>query len=244
MEGSNGYAIDVYSVEPPRSERARLVIQVYDGDSLSTYSTFAKKSKSWIRGDLGAFGHVAVRFHRDGDRWIKSRCSKPRHVAGGRFVGELEFHGEGGYADFPAQAVRVEPLYHLPSECASVGEAIGGGQGVLLRVLSKFTQTSIVQNRPGGAVRIGAVSGGEIDGVEVEKSLEVLAPARDFSWTPDLKRATLRPPAPFFGEAVYSRLGRRESRWSGNLKAEFPGWPPIRLTKGPSFPPSSTAHAM
>ena len=236
VEGNNGYTIDVYMTEPRKRDESRLVLNVYDEDSTSGYSAPAKPSKYGIRGDLGPFGHVSVRFHRDGDRWVKSRCSKPRLVATGHYVGEFEFHGEGGYTDFSAQAVRVEPLFRYPDECASFGGGIGSGPGVSLQVLSKLSQTTVVQNRPGGMVRIGAVTGEWVGDVEVEKIVETMAPAGVFNWSPDLSRAALRqPPAPFFGEAVYRHLGGRVTHWTGNLKAEFPGLPPVRLTAGPSY---------
>jgi hypothetical protein len=235
VAGSNGFVIDVFAVELPRQRYGRLVLYVYNGDSTSTYSTPMRRSRYGIRGDLGPYGRVSVRFHPRGARWVKSSCSPPWRAVTGYFAGKFEFHGEGGYTDFPARRVRVAPLDRGPDECVTTGGGFGRGPGVQLDVLSRYAETSIVENRPSAAVRVGVRAETQAGNIDIGKFLEVLAPSSAFSWSSDLSRATVHPPEPFSGEATYRDLGGQATRWQGNLKVDFPGWRPLPLTLGPSY---------
>jgi hypothetical protein len=68
-------------------------------------------------------------------------------------------------------------------------------------------------------------------GLMILRSAVVIAPRSTFSHPGDLTSATLRPPAPFSGEATFSA---RRQRLSGDLAVRFPGTPPQPLT-GPEF---------
>jgi hypothetical protein len=68
-------------------------------------------------------------------------------------------------------------------------------------------------------------------GLTIQRTASVVAPRSTFPHSGDLTSATLRPPAPFSGEATYSA---RRDRLSGDLAIEYPGIAPQPLT-GPGF---------
>ena len=236
VAGSNGYTIAAGVSESDDSDGPFLVLLAFDSDSLSAYIVKAQPAgKYGIRADFGPFGSVAAHFVPEGRRWVKGGCGeKPELIAVGHIVGRFEFHGEGLYTEFPAQRVDVEPPVAVPWECVSVGSMLGHHPGALLDIRAKDIEVGVAQNRLDGPVRITAATTRELGGVLVQKLTEAIAPASAFTWSKNLRRATLAPPPPFSGSATYESTGRGDDsfdgRWRGDLTVDFPGAPGSHLT--------------
>ncbi|HEX5592698.1 MAG TPA: hypothetical protein VFX35_05065 [Solirubrobacterales bacterium] len=255
VPATNGYRVDVFGIPASRRDPARVGIFAWNETSATSYLGPGKVEDGRIRASLGRFGKVDVHFQRGGKRWVRSLCGRdPLLFATGTYAGTVEFEGEGGFTQALAPELEAEPLYHAPGECVAVGEGYGGMPGVHLQVLSRYGTTVVVQNTPGGAVRYNAFAENRIGRIEISRTVEVIGPSTGFQWSPNLKRATVIPPAPFSGTATYQALGGRVTHWEGNLKVDFPGFPDYPLTRGPSLtkfthgdchiylPPSADPH--
>lgn len=225
ISASNGFSAVVVSERRKRARNSEVVVEVFDSHTASTYSTRGHVDDHRIQADFGAFGTVNIRFRQHGTRHVRDRCSSRTNTyADGRFTGAFDFRVEGGYTDFGSNPVDAAPLYQLLGPCGG-SEAAGGVPGVRLEVFSKYGTTKVIQNRPGGPVRVIARSGTEYEGVTIEKLVEVFAPPTAFRWSADLKRATLTPPAPFSGTATYEYIGEKNPL-DREPPGRLPGLPP------------------
>ncbi|HYG96359.1 MAG TPA: hypothetical protein VD741_04550 [Solirubrobacterales bacterium] len=182
-------------------------------------------------------------------------CRFPRRLvrALGTFTGTISFHGENGFTAVEATQVRgsvgpssrprcqgepAEPWRAPAAEPRRV-EHIWIVRDAVLAATSRSSDgtsgfTILFAYADGDDVRY-AVDRIETPrpGLTVHRTVDVTAPRSTFSYSGDLTAATLRPPAPFSGEATYSA---RRGRLSGDLVVEFPGVSPQPLT-GPGFDP-------
>jgi hypothetical protein len=167
----------------------------------------------------------------------------PISAGGVEFQGDLEFHGNGGFLDFDADAVAAEvshsaeehgPGSDLFSYLPSTAVFSNQNSQVLTSQLRSAGRLSFFvarlapeDPRAGFAVETLEWLPGR---VAVRRDLEVVpAPGTTFevsSKAEHPKSATVKPPAPFSGSAVYRRMGSIRSprgKLTGSLAADIWG---------------------
>lgn len=239
LEGSNGYLLTFGAFSDPYIEgndrRAELGVGVFR-ESESGYSAYrapAVVSESYVKADLGPYGKVdLVRRPSGRVRTIPIRCT-----GGDTFTyepadyeGIVEFRGEKGFTGVRATRVRALPL--ITSFCgggSGRGESRGSDErGARLKGISyahgRTVSFQLNKNHKRGRVLFEAEMRERRDRVSIYRATEGWLPPSSFRYDPDLKTATLSPPAPFSGSADLSRARNSVSPlWSGDLAIEFPG---------------------
>ncbi|HWC49600.1 MAG TPA: hypothetical protein VG448_12020, partial [Solirubrobacterales bacterium] len=225
VPATNGYHVDVFAFEASRRDPARVGVSAWNETSATTYIAPGQVKDGRIRASLGRFGKVDVSFKRSGKQWMRLPCGRGASLfETGSYEGVIAFEGEEGFTQAIVPELEAEPLYRDPFVCVGVEEGYGGEPGVHLQVLSRYGTTVVVQNDPGGRVRYDAYAENRIGRIEIGRRIEVFGPSDGFHWSPNLKQATVTPPPPFSGTAIYRALGGRATHWRGNLKVDFPGF--------------------
>jgi hypothetical protein len=191
-----------------------------------------------IEADLGSVGRIDVNFVPTGSpRMSRSRCGgKPIAFDSGRWVGAIDFRGERGYSEAHATSARGEAKLVLSRVCADSGgsEGIGGhSPGARLDARSKAPERLefvAMKNSPSRPARFAASIRERRDGLEISRSVGVVAPPRAFAFDVPSGTAAVDPPAPFSGRAEYHHRRGGTPTWHGNLSVDFPGRPNVRLT--------------
>ncbi|HEU4739272.1 MAG TPA: hypothetical protein VFS54_09355 [Solirubrobacterales bacterium] len=239
LEGSNGYLVTFGARGEPYIEgndrESRLGVGVFreDESGFAAYGVPAIVSESYVKADLGPYGKVdLVRRPSGRMRTIPIRCS-----GGDTFTyepadyeGIVEFRGEQGYTEVEATRVRALPL--LTSFCgggSGRGESRGSDErGARLKGVSyahgRALSFQLNKNHKRGRVLFEAEMRERRGRVSIYRAAEGWLPPPSFRFDPDLKTATLSPPAPFSGSADLSRARNSVSPlWSGDLTIGFPG---------------------
>ncbi len=255
VRGSHGFSIDVESsggrvriiasdAGPPlptfsRTGRPRLASSGNGASSVYELRTPPAPPRL-IEAPLGELGRISVRFRPSGRKRVTrlDRHAGPFPCDGGTqivralgtFVGTVEFRGEGGYTSVETRRARGSVGTPLPAGCSERPHP--SGRAVLhardreagTRFRAKMTDTGVAFL----ATRRERLDGG----VVVTRRAYAGCPPDSFSSDADLSAARVWPFAPFSGVGRY-RAGGGRPRWSGNLRATFPGGT-IPLT-GPGF---------
>jgi hypothetical protein len=192
-----------------------------------------------IDADLGPLGRIDVEFEPSGAQGKVAPVCQPDELVTydeGSFVGVIEFHGEEGYADVSATRARLSLQSLADSICAgySSSELIGPHlPGARLTATVRRPQGRVYlqanQNHPGARLRV-RVSVRERRG-PIHVVREVIRHYRSgFAYEEGLGSATLSPPTPFSGSALYRHSARPANRWTGNLAVDLPGRSNVSLT--------------
>jgi hypothetical protein len=202
------------------------------------YFAPATVTKTTLEADLGDLGHIAVRFQPSGKaRRERSQCGgKPIFFDSGNYVGTIDFHGEAGYTDVEATKARGDLKFFLDAICPASGTS-GTGPGLPgaeLRVKPVRSRSgpslSLIENDPMAPVRFEASIAESRGEIAIERNTSATAPRTAFDYDSRLRTATVRPPAPFAGEATFNRTAEAGSRWNGNLTVDLPGRSDVPLT--------------
>jgi hypothetical protein len=252
LPAANGYTLQV------KTEGQLTLVTLSRGHprSSSTYYVSDSAGDGTIEADLGALGHIDVRFEPSGEtkaievrQFHGPRCSV-FHQAG-NFTGTISFRGEAGYTavdavsawgtvgpsarglcDGLAARERQEPepmgrnvervwVVEDPSLENHNPFSTETESATYFAVLTEGLRARYLVNR----VEVPTPQ------LSITRNIDVTGSRSSFSYRSDLRSATLRPPAPFSGEATYSA---RQGRLRGDLAVELPGLPPQPLT-GPGF---------
>lgn len=243
LPSSNGYAIEVTVLRsatggPGGGPSAFANILVSGQTGVVSYIAPASATEDSFEVPLGELGHIAVTFHPTEGSRLRRVCGKNQsiHVASGYYEGVIDFHGEHGYTEVEALRARGDARLLLDLVCPAKG-ASGTGPGLPgaeLRVRSR-SQTAtpsltVVENDPGAPAQLEAHTYEWHDGISINRTIRMEAPRSTFNYDSKLRTANVKPPSPFSGTARFRRLGRRQSRWSGDLTVELPGQPGVHLT--------------
>lgn len=195
-----------------------------------------------IDADFGEEGSVHMNFVPTGGyRIVRSACFSDRQfrMRRGKYVGSFDFEGADGFASVRRRAVSARPSrFLLDFGCGGfVGESTvtgppGPGMG------SRLTATSdrgsdyftVYSSGFGEKAQFSSVLTEETPKLYVSREVHVTAPPGTFRRSRRHTTASVRPPAPFNGSAKYERVGRRDVRWAGSLRVDFPGRPDVPLT--------------
>jgi hypothetical protein len=230
LRASHGYRILVLA-GADRSGHGETTLFVGRGHSLARYTVAATVTESTIEADLGALGRIDVVLVGSGEKVQRRICGGRRvEVEPATYEGTIEFHGEGGYTDASATSAPFDYGSLLRTVCGSVGFGMSAGPGVPGAALfasrqrgSEHVHLDVRKNGRSKRTRIEARVSEEREGIQIERATMFFAGSAAFSYDPQLRRATLRPPAPFSGHAIFRRGAGAGHRWSGNLSVDLPG---------------------
>jgi hypothetical protein len=238
LQSSNGYSIVVFGAPARRGRPAAVLIFVGGKRGSASYFAPARVTRTSIEAGLGDLGHIAVSFQPSGkSRTERSQCGG-RSVSfdSGDYAGTIDFHGEEGYTDVEATRARGDLKFLLDAICPAPGTSgIGPGlPGAELRVRPIGSQSgpslSLIENDPRAPVRLEASIEERRGEISIERSTAMTAPRTAFDYDSPLRTATVRPPAPFSGEATFRRTAKTRNRWTGNLTVDLPGRSGVFLT--------------
>lgn len=236
LQASNGYTLSGSTVGPTRRGETLLLTVGKKGREVS-YEVPASVTETSIQADLGALGEIAVEFQRSG-KAASVRCNKdqePIRFDSGSWVGTIDFHGEEGYVDAESTSA---PGY---VERAALGPFCGSldfggspertkGAELYVRNPGLGPQLTVYKRRPGASALILAYLSEWDDGIRIDRTTAGWMPSRDFSYTPNLRTATVTPPGPFSGSARFDLGAKAGRRWSGGLTVDMPGRVDVPLT--------------
>jgi hypothetical protein len=236
LQASNGYALEVVSFHKPDTERGEVLVLLHAPHAAVLYFVRATVNDTSIEADLGFVGKIDVDFMPSGKPRVEHpACGKPVAVDSGRYVGTIEFNGEQGYAEAHKIAAPGEAKFALSLVCGgSEDEGVGGSSpGALLtardRRGARFEFTAR-KNSPSRVARFAASISERRGSLQVDRAIEVEAKPAAFEYDVAAGVATVTPPAPFDGEAMYSRTPKRGVAWRGDLSVDFPGRAGVPLT--------------
>lgn len=237
-KASHGYTLTVVagpSLSSPTE--GEVTVTLSRGGTSATYSAPASVTPTSINSDLGRLGRISVNFVASGSTTQRTLCHRSQAFDAGSFEGDIEFHGEGSYADVTATKVEgfVGPLSSFFCTGGGPAETWGADTpGAKLRVRTAKLRNGFLlevsKNFRKARVPYFAATEEQIGVVSVERTVEGWAGPGAFTFDPRLRTAMLTLPAPFIGRAEFNRHAAHGRQWSGSLSVNFPGHPHARLT--------------
>jgi hypothetical protein len=244
LKASNGYEILGLAGSPGLGRPGALLLMVTGKHGSATYSVPAQVDRDSVSADLGALGSIDLEVvETGGKRTYRSSCGDkhPIEIPNLEYRGTISFRGEGGYTRADVDSAKAEPQFVLDLVCGASGGEAGGGSLPGAKLTTRTTKTAnhqaarfeAVTNGPGKPVLLSATVWERRGSVKISRSVSDQVGASAFEYDQHLKSATLDPPSPFHGSAVFSRNSGAAS-WKGDLTVDFPGRPGVHLA-GPGF---------
>jgi hypothetical protein len=238
LQASNGYELSVFGRRPAGGRPSEVVALLSRGGASAYYVAGGRVTPTSFEADFGALGRVAVTYRPTGGEIdTASGCVPPFSFPKGVYEGTIEFHGEGGYADVSAASAAGAATSGIA--CGLRSESSGGRiAGAQLTVISggleKGFHLEVHRNGPHRPAVYRADLLESSGDVAIVRTVRVRGPASSFRFSPSLRSARLRPPAPFAGTGSFRRTGKaadvgRGGRWAGDLSVDFPGSPDTPL---------------
>jgi len=251
IQGSTDFSLratDGYTVSIERRGRQVTLTAFRSGKSFVavSYTVPGSSSPDRIEARFGKLGNVSVKFRAKRAKRIGPRkgCTgKPALDRTGVFVGTIRFRGEGGYTTVAARRAQGRVVDTLRERCefphtrrgarasaspldppvlgASLGSRRGFGASVVRRAGKRSAFYEAVSRERRGRMRI-------------LRMVFVQGREDSFTYAGDLSAATVKPPAPFDGEATFLRERRGKGSWLGPLEVSFPGRASVPVA-GPRF---------
>lgn len=233
LDASKGFHIGLSAFSGALGIPAHASIGVETKRSAALYRAPAKVTATSIQADFGPFGKVDLVMRGSGrEKTGPIRCGRGQkyYYEPGVWEGVVEFRGEAGYVHSRATSLPVRPF--ITSYCGSGsgrGESRGGdGPGARLKGVSyahgRVLSFQVNKNHARGKALFEAQLKERRDGVAIYRFADGWLPSSTFRYDPDLRTATLSPPAPFSGSAILTRTRNSvPPLWSGDLALEFPG---------------------
>ena len=236
MQGTNGYAIFVFGIQPQDGRPGSVQIVARKGDMGVTYSAPATVTETSIAANLGALGVISVSFHPSGQPITRSfKCAEQKiEVATGSYEGTIAFHGEEGYTAAEATSVPgdIRPL--LAATCTF---GVSGGGSPNLRGAELFIRNpelgprfSVVKAGPTSPAHFVVEVPEYSAGISIQRFASLPMPTGSFYYSANLQTATVQPQTPFSGAAHFDRRKKANRRWGGNLTIDMPGLSNAPLT--------------
>jgi len=236
LSASNGYSLTVASFHKPDTERGEVLVLAGTRGAAVLYFARATVTDTSIEADLGQVGRIDVNFEPTGEpRMERAQCGgRPVAVDSGRYVGTVEFHGEQGYSEAHATSVRGDAKFTLSLVCGGGprSEGVGGhSPGALLTAHGQTTNFHFEarKNSPTRVARFSASIDERRGSLGITRGISAEAGPAAFDYDVSAGTATVSPPVPFDGEAVYRRGPGKSTSWHGDLTVDFPGRADVRL---------------
>lgn len=241
LDASNGYSIWVLGSPAWKGAPASVDLLVRGHSAEMSYSAPASVSGTSIQASLGVLGAIDVALRPSG------RLRKRRSVCGGKplvfepgiYEGTIDFTGELGYTELHATEAEGDISALLDAVCPAKLGLSGTGPdapGGVLRVTGARRRQSFTfvahKNRPDARAFFVAQAYEKLGPVAISRTVRSRSRSARFVYDRSIRRATVRPPAPFSGRAVFHRNAPRRHRWTGSLHVDFPGRPDVSLTSG------------
>lgn len=233
LKASHGYRVMVLASSTKEYRNGRVLIAVSRKGQEVNYFAPAQVTDTSVEADLGALGRIDVTFQPSGEKGVAHPiCDRSQRVtySRGSYVGTIDLRGEEGYTRVRAESApySLHPFIDFICPGYSHNETFGHGvSGARLRARMKAggerIELQVNQNRPGARVRIGASTDERRGEIWISREVTSFLPAASFGFAPDLRVASLRPPAPFSGSAHFLRTAAPPNRWTGSLALDFPG---------------------
>jgi hypothetical protein len=254
FRGTDGYIVSLFAFDAKH-----LILQAIrfrrSGVQSAAYTVPRRGSKGdQIHASLGTLGRVSLRFRASGPpeaqrepgNVCKGRAATRQK---GRFVGSLEFRGEGGFTSVRATGARGEVSRSFKQVCKRLREPRGGGLGRKAVSLGAYVKgdperaffsvyelahtSSLVSEN----VSYSASAAEQRGRMAITRSASAFAEPPTFAVSGPSVRpiaASVAPPFPFAGTATLEHGPGKALSWSGDLSADLPGRGPVALA-GPSF---------
>jgi hypothetical protein len=240
LKASNGFELVVLANSRPGFRHGELLIWATGKEGFVSYLAPATVTDTKIEADLGPLASIDLEFQPSGETGYAAPICELDDKAPyekGTYVGTFEFHGEEGYAEASATSLplSLHPFIDFVCGGAGFGETFGDrNPGARLtaaaRKLEARVSLQVNQNRRGARVKVGA-SIDEMRGkIRIGREITKTFPAATFHFDPALRTASLAPPVPFSGSAVFRRNAEEDNRWTGSLAVDFPGHSDVPLT--------------
>jgi hypothetical protein len=235
LSGSNGFTLDVIGVPPHANRPGSVFIFASAKGEGVIYVAPATVTETSIQADLGELGEISVNFRRTNEAATLPCGKRTFRFDSGQYEGKVDFHGEEGYTDVEATTVPGNPAYIASEFCGEVFFESGPsgrprGAALFVRNPALGPELSVSKRRPGAAARITAWDSEWNSGISIERFATLRMPGGDFTYSPRLRTATVRPPAPFAGSARFALAKKAGQRWSGDLTVDLPGRAGVPLT--------------
>jgi hypothetical protein len=241
LEGSNGYSIVALAMNERADGRGEVVLFVDRENASAIYQAPAVLTATSLEADLGSLGEVSLDVIPSGrEKRLRSSCGGEPETTTfepQRYRGNFEFHGEEGYTSAVTDAPHEYTRFFLWLICggAGMGELTEANlPGARLRLHSRSgpyrLDLQANKNRPRARSRFEVEVHEERGKIWISRSTSLWAGAEAFQYDPLLRTATLAPPAPFSGEARFSRGATAANRWTGNLSVDLPGRSDVPLS--------------
>jgi hypothetical protein len=240
LQGTHGYSILVRAHPDEGSQDEGVDLTVWRKGSAAFYDVPAEVTATKIDARLGGAGRIAVEFHPRGEpRIAHIKCNRRAALRyqPGVWAGMIEFKGEEGFTRVKTRFAKQVAWPLLLIACPFVSEPEeeeAGLPGARLAAQSGSRSHGIslvaITNRPGGRLKLSTSLDEQRGELHVSRWVHGFFPAEGFSFESNLRTATLQPPGPFSGAAVYRRYEEPRERWTGNLTVDFPGRSNVSIT--------------
>jgi hypothetical protein len=239
LPASNGYRLIAIADSQSADGKGELLLIVGRHDASALYLAPATVTATRIEADLGVLGAVSLDIVPSGRTRSLASCGEgePRTTSfePQSFRGSFAFHGEEGFTDAVSQAPREYSRLLSRLACGTSignGEISGGGlPGARLRLRGRHgdAHLRLQANKNSRTARawFEIALDEKRDGITISRARTLWASAGAFAYDPDLRTATIEPPAPFSGRAVFRRGAVRD--WSGDLAVDLPGRSDVSL---------------
>lgn len=202
-----------------------------------------------LQASFGRFGRISMRF--------RPSAAKPRLEPGGHchgfgtrlsrpgvFVGNLRFHGEGGYLSVRVHRAKGH-ISHLARRCLSrrhsgrrtlirsSGEGTGEIPYLAAQLKTATTSKLFLALDVGKKALFLGQAANDAGRVSIFRIAAVLGPRSAFDIPDALTGARVSPGVPFRGAGSYAAAADGSATWDGSLSVAFPGVPHLSLTEGP-----------
>jgi hypothetical protein len=239
---SHGYEVRVFASRSP-DRTGSIAVFASNARSAAIYRFPATVTGKIVRADLGSLGRISVKaVPADRKPAVLRSCDgeEKRKVAAVRYEGTIDFHGEEGFTDVEGTGGPFDYRTFQEFACAEeggrpAGKSLPGARLDVHRLPeSNELMLTATQLRPGAAAEVWVQIDEGPEGFETTRATEVRAGPAALRFDPQLRSATLSPPAPFAGHATYHRSAPPARRWTGNLTVDLPGDSDYPLT-GPGL---------
>jgi hypothetical protein len=235
LQGTNGYTIFVFAIQPRAGRSGFVQIVARKGHMSVSYSAPASVTETSMEAHLGALGEIAVGFHPSGQSTTSKCAGQKIEVMGGSYEGVIAFHGEEGYTEFEANSVPGDIRPFLAAACG-FGVGRGGGSPnprsaeLFIRNPALGPRFSVAKIGPGSPAHFFVEVSEYSASISIRRFASLSMPADSFRYSANLQTATIHPQAPFSGAAHFDRRKKANRRWSGNLAIDMPGLSNAPLT--------------
>jgi predicted DNA-binding protein with PD1-like motif len=233
LKASNGFSVHAIAFDDRGAGRHdTLLLLVARKHSVVFYVIHATVTESSITADLGAVGSIDVQFVPSGEvRAERTACKeKPAKFDAGFYEGTIDVDGEQGFMHAHATRARgeIRVLGRLVCSGGVRSEGVGGhSPGAFLTIHGKVGGSKVEfaarKNSPTRVSRFEASIEERRGALSIFRGVSATGSANAFPFDTAAKAATVRPPAPFSGKAVYDGAGGPSRRLHGNLEVDFPG---------------------